>query len=279
MSLKSYVKKLIVRYKLKPKKRFGQNFLVDKGLMERMVEYAEVKSDDVVVHVGAGFGFLTEILAKKAGKVVCVELDPKLYNFLREKFYGKDNVEVVLGDFCKLNFKGLYNKVVSSPPYSEISRIFFKILEEGFEVALLLLQKEFALRLKAKPGEKDYSRLTVMAYVKCEAEFLEEVSASSFYPKPKVSSMLVKITPKKESPLIVESWSMFKQTVKVLFTQKNRKLKNALRAFSNYNGFSWIKSIIPCLPYLERRVFTLKPEEICEISNILNKKFAEKVET
>lgn len=279
MSLKFDVKQLIISCRLKPKKRFGQNFLVDKGLMERMVEYAGVKGDDVVVDVGAGFGFLTEILAKKAGKVICVELDPKLYNFLKEKFSGKDNVEVVFGDFCKLNFKGLYNKVVSSPPYSEISRIFFKILEEGFEVALLLLQKEFALRLKAKPGEKDYSRLTVMAYVKCEVEFLEEVSASSFYPKPEVSSIVVKVVPKKEPPLNIESWSMFKQTVNVLFTQRNKKLKNALRIFSNYSGFNWIKNIIPSLPYLERKVFTLKPEEICEISNIFHQKFAEKVET
>lgn len=276
MSLKFSVEKLIARYKLKPRKKFGQNFLIDKGLMERMVEYAEVKSDDVVVDVGAGFGFLTEILAKKAGKVICVELDPKLYNFLRGKFSGKDNVKVVLGDFCRLNFKGLYNKVVSSPPYSVISRIFFKILEEGFEVAVLVLQREFALRLKAKPGEKDYGRLTVMAYAKCDVEFLEEISASSFYPKPKVSSILVKVIPKKELPMSIENWNMFEQTVKVLFTQKNKKLKNALKIFSNYNGFHWIRSIIPGLPYLERRVFTLRPEEICEISNILHEKFAEK---
>jgi len=276
MSLKFSVEKLIARYKLKPRKKFGQNFLIDKGLMERMVEYAEVKSDDVVVDVGAGFGFLTEILAKKAGKVICVELDPKLYNFLRGKFSGKDNVKIVLGDFCRLNFKGLYNKVVSSPPYSAISRIFFKILEEGFEVAVLVLQKEFALRLKAKPGEKDYGRLTVMAYAKCDVEFLEEISASSFYPKPKVSSILVKVIPKKELPMSIENWNMFEQTVKVLFTQKNKKLKNALKIFSNYNGFHWIRSIIPGLPYLERRVFTLRPEEICEISNILHEKFAEK---
>ena len=233
MSLKFSVEKLIAKYKLKPRKKFGQNFLIDKGLMERMVEYAEVKSDDVVVDVGAGFGFLTEILAKKAGKVICVELDPKLYNFLRGKFSGKDNVKIVLGDFCKLNFKGLYNKVVSSPPYSAISRIFFKILEEGFEVAVLVLQKEFALRLKAKPGEKDYGRLTVMAYAKCDVEFLEEISASSFYPKPKVSSILVKVIPKKELPMNIENWNMFEQTVKVLFTQKNKKLKNALKIFSN----------------------------------------------
>ena len=276
MSLKFSVEKLIAKYKLKPRKKFGQNFLIDKGLMERMVEYAEVKSDDVVVDVGAGFGFLTEILAKKAGKVICVELDPKLYNFLRGKFSGKDNVKVVLGDFCRLNFKGLYNKVVSSPPYSVISRIFFKILEEGFEVAVLVLQREFALRLKAKPGEKDYGRLTVMAYAKCDVEFLEEISASSFYPKPKVSSILVKVIPKKELPMSIENWNMFEQTVKVLFTQKNKKLKNALKIFSNYNGFHWIRSIIPGLPYLERRVFTLRPEEICEISNILYEKFAEK---
>ena len=276
MSLKFSVEKLIARYRLKPRKKFGQNFLIDKGLMERMVEYAEVKSDDVVVDVGAGFGFLTEILAKKAGKVICVELDPKLYNFLRGKFSGKGNVKVVLGDFCKLNFKGLYNKVVSSPPYSAISRIFFKILEEGFEVAVLVLQREFALRLKAKPGEKDYGRLTVMAYAKCDVEFLEEISASSFYPKPKVSSILVKVIPKKELPMNIENWNMFEQTVKVLFTQKNKKLKNALKIFSNYNGFHWIRSIIPGLPYLERRVFTLRPEEICEISNILYEKFAEK---
>lgn len=270
MSLLNSVKKLLRIYSLKPKKIFGQSFVVDEVLLERMANYANLTGKDTVLEIGAGFGFLTEVLASKVGKVLAVEVDPKLVKILRKKFSKNSKVKIFHGDFLKLDFKGYYNKVVSSPPYSIISKIIFKLLEESFDVAILLLQKEFALRLLAKPGEKDYGRLTVMAYVKSEVEVLEEVPSIAFYPKPKVSSILVKIKPKKEPPFKVNDWKIFEETVRLLFTQKNRKLRNALKIFLKHKNFGWLNvDDFKDFPYLERRVFTLKPEEICEISNLI----------
>ncbi|RJX15983.1 ribosomal RNA small subunit methyltransferase A [Candidatus Bathyarchaeota archaeon] len=270
MSLLNSVKKLLRIYSLKPKKIFGQSFVVDEVLLEKMANYANLTEKDTVLEIGAGFGFLTEVLASKAGKVLAVEVDPKLVKILRKKFSENSKVKIFHGDFLKLDFKGYYNKVVSSPPYSTISKIIFKLLEESFDVAILLLQKEFALRLLAKPGEKDYGRLTVMAYVKSEVEVLEEVPSIAFYPKPKVSSILVKIKPKKEPPFKVNDWKIFEETVRLLFTQKNRKLRNALKIFLKHKNFGWLNvDDFKDFPYLERRVFTLKPEEICEISNLI----------
>ncbi|OYT53792.1 MAG: ribosomal RNA small subunit methyltransferase A [Candidatus Hecatellales archaeon ex4484_218] len=270
MSLLNSVKKLLRIYSLKPKKIFGQSFVVDEALLEKMANYANLTGKDTVLEIGAGFGFLTEVLASKAGKVLAVEVDPKLVKILRKKFSKNSKVKIFHGDFLKLDFKGYYNKVVSSPPYSTISKIIFKLLEESFDVAILLLQKEFALRLLAKPGEKDYGRLTVMAYVKSEVEVLEEVPSIAFYPKPKVSSILVKIKPKKEPPFKVNDWKIFEETVRLLFTQKNRKLRNALKIFLKHKNFGWLNvDDFKDFPYLERRIFTLKPEEICEISNLI----------
>ncbi|RLI06100.1 ribosomal RNA small subunit methyltransferase A [Candidatus Bathyarchaeota archaeon] len=269
MSLTNLLKKLLIEYKIKPRKRFGQSFLVDENLMKRMINYANLKEDDVVLDIGAGFGFLTELLAEKVKKVIAIEIDPKLVKFLRKKFAHTNRVEIFQGDFLKLSFKGYYNKVVSSPPYTRISDILFKLLRENFEVAVLLLQKEFALRLTAKPGEESYGRLTVMTYVQAEVELLDEVLSSAFYPQPEVSSMLVRIKPKKEPPFKIHDWNMFEETVRFLFTQKNRKLRNALQTFSKQESFKWLSKPFEGIPYLEKRVFTLKPEEICEISNII----------
>ncbi|RLI05450.1 ribosomal RNA small subunit methyltransferase A [Candidatus Bathyarchaeota archaeon] len=268
MELLKTVRRLLREYEVKPRKKLGQSFLVDKSLMERMVEYANLKKDDVVVEVGAGFGFLTEILAEKAGRVFAVEVDPKLVKILERRLKRFNNVKIIQADFLKLNLKN-FDKVVSSPPYSIISKIIFKLLNTPFKVAVLLLQKEFALRLSAKPGEKNYGRLTVMGYVKSEVEILEEVPSKAFYPEPEVSSMVVRIKPRREPPFKIEDWKIFEQTVRFLFTQKNRKLKNALQTLSKQEEFKCLRESFKDFPYLEKRVFMLKPEEFCEILNLI----------
>ena len=268
MELLKTVKVFLREYRIKPRKKLGQSFVVDRSLLERMVDYAGLGKDEVVVEIGAGFGFLTEILAEKAGKVFAVEVDPKLVGVLARRLKRFSNVKIVQEDFLRLNLEN-FDKVVSSPPYSIISKIFFKLLNTRFKVAVLLLQKEFALRLLAKPGEKNYSRLTVMSYVKSEAEVLEEVPPTCFYPKPEVSSMVVRVKPRVEPVFNIEDWKTFEQTVKFLFTQKGRKLKKALQTLSKQEEFKFLRESFKGFPYLEKRVFMLKPEEFCEISNLI----------
>jgi len=274
MSFFSYIKKALKDYGVKPKKKLGQSFVVDELVLKRMVDYANPQNHDVVLDVGSGFGFLTELLVQKAGRVVAVEIDPRLLDFLRRKFAHTSKVEIHSGDFLKLDLKGKYNKVVSSPPYSVVSKILFKILDEGFEFAILLLQKEFALRLVARPRDRDYSRLTVMVYLKAEVELLEEVPSSAFYPEPEVASVIVRIRSREEPPFKVYDWRIFEQVVQFMFTQRKKKVKNVLQKLSTMEPFNKLAKPFEGIPYLEKRVFMLKPEELGEISNAVYKQIS-----
>jgi len=269
MHLLDYTKRTLKLYGVKPTKGLGQSFLVDEHVMERMVGYANLESRDVVLEIGSGLGLLTELLAEKAGMVIAVEVDAKLLTSLREKFGRSRKVKLYSGDYLKLKIEERYSKVVSSPPYSTVSKILFKLLDEKFSLGILLLQEDFARRLVAKAGTKEYGRLTVMAYMKAEVELTDKVPSSAFYPAPKVSSVVVKVTPREENPFEVDDWTVFEQTVRFAFTQRNRKVRNALRAMSRLCSFA--KPIKPYhgIPFLERRVFTLTPEEFGELSNAL----------
>jgi 16S rRNA (adenine1518-N6/adenine1519-N6)-dimethyltransferase len=265
MQILTSTKKLLREYGVRPRKKLGQSFMVDEKLMLRMMDYAELKSTDTVLEIGAGLGFLTELLAEKAGKILAIELDRKLIKILNEKLAFNEKIEIIQGDFLKLKING-YNKVISNPPYSLSSNILFKILESPLECAVLTLQSEFAERLVANPGDESYGRLTVMAFVKSEVELMENVPRTAFFPIPEVSSKVVKIKPKKIE-LSIPNWHIFEETVRILFTQRNRKLKNALEVFGKVKKIENFKPIIQNIPFLERRVFTLTPEEFGVVAN------------
>ncbi len=195
---------------------------------------------------------------------MAVESDPRLCGYLSEKFKDWGKVDLRRGDFLKMNLKGCYNKVVSNPPYSIASPMVFKLLEESFELGVFTFQTEFAKRMVAKPGEKAYGRLSVMVYTKAEVELLEPVPPKAFYPKPQVSSWMVRIKPREKPPFQVKNWGAFEEAVRLLFTQKNRKLSKALRVVSRMRPLSLEKA-----PYLERKVFTLTPEELGEVSDAI----------
>ena len=125
-----------------------------------MISYASVTEDDVVLEVGAGLGFLTQLLSHECKRVIAVEVDPKLITILREQLHGLQNVDLTEGDILKVSVPS-FNKVVSTPPYSISSPLLFLLLERKFECAVLTFQKEFAERLAAYVGSKDYGRLTV----------------------------------------------------------------------------------------------------------------------
>jgi len=254
---------------MKPRKKLGQSFLVNEDIMKHMVEHADLKSRDTVLEIGSGFGFLTELLAERANKVMAVEIDHILTDILEKKFANKDNVKIYCGDFLKLKFEESYDKVVSNPPYSVASKILFKLLDQKFNLAVLLFQADFAKRLGAIVGTKEYGRLTVMCHVKAHVELLGYVPSTSFYPKPRVASMMVRIVPRRRKPFEVADWNLFEQTVRFMFTQRKKKVKNGLETFLKVQDFDRLAKPYPGMPFLERRVFTLTPEEFGELSDAL----------
>jgi 16S rRNA (adenine1518-N6/adenine1519-N6)-dimethyltransferase len=243
------------------KKNLGQNFLIDKEVAEREVNFAEISKDDVILEIGPGKGVITKLLASQAKKVIAIELDKNLINFL-EKSMPK-NVELINDDAVKVDFDTLpkFNKIVSNLPFKISSPITFKILNYDFDLAVLIYQKEFANRLIAIPGSKDYSRLSVGVYYKARCKILETVSKTSFKPQPKVDSCIIMLKPRKNPPFSVIEEKLFFDLIKNLFNHRRKKIKNILGEF--------YKIELDNIPYLENRVEELLPEQIGNISNVI----------
>ncbi|MBI4177782.1 MAG: ribosomal RNA small subunit methyltransferase A [Candidatus Aenigmarchaeota archaeon] len=262
------IKGLLSSVGVKPSKRLSQNFLINDAVIEAEIGFANLSGTDTVLDIGAGFGFLTEKLSGNAKKTIAVELDKRLAVYLKTRFRGNRNIEVVQGDILEL-VKGLeFDKVVANIPYEISSPLTFAILEKGFKLAIICYQKEFADRMVAKPGTKDYSRLSVMTSYFADAKILMRVPKQSFYPQPKVDSAVVSMTLKKERPYTVKDEKFFFGVVASLFQHKKQTVRNALKHSLNRlmltkEGFRKVG-----LPNgLEsRRVFTLTGQEMAKVA-------------
>jgi 16S rRNA (adenine1518-N6/adenine1519-N6)-dimethyltransferase len=271
--------KILNKYGIKLDKRKGQNYLVNREILSRIIQRAELSNQDIILEIGAGIGTLTIPLAKKAKKVFAVEQDKKIAFILnkRLKELNITNVEVIIGDATKIEFPE-FNKVISNLPYKISSPITFKILEYPFDFGILMYQHEFAERMVANPGDSNYSRLSVMMHFNADVEMLFHVSENVFFPKPKVSSAVIKLTPKNN----VNIDEFFLKVTRALFQHKRKKARNAL--MDSFHEISDIekndrKLLLSKLDQtlLDKRVFKMKPEEIVEISNELKKLIKEQI--
>ena len=260
-------KQLLRLYNFYPKKRLGQNFTVNSDALQQLVSHACLTKNDVVLEVGAGFGFLTQLLAEKSKKVIAVEVDPPLVTFLRKHLQNLDNVELIEGDFLDVSVPE-FNKVVAAPPYSISSPLLFRLLENKFDSAFLILQKEFAERLAASVGTKDYGRLTVSIYYRADVQLLELVPRTMFYPPPKVDSMILRLTPK-NPPFSVKDEPFFFDLVRVLFTQRNKKVRNSVIPFLRKHNVpkDQVTAFADSLIYSKKRVRELAPEDFGFLAN------------
>ncbi len=266
-NLLRWAKQLLRLYNFYPKKRLGQNFTVNSDILQQLISHACLTKNDVVLEVGAGFGFLTKHLAAKCKKVIAVEVDPALVTFLREHLQSLDNVELIEGDFLKVSVPN-FNKVVAAPPYSISSPLLFRLLENKFDSAFLILQKEFAERLAASVGTKDYGRLTVSIYYRADVKLLEPVPRTMFYPPPNVDSMILRLTPR-SPPFSVEDESFFFDLVRVLFTQRNKKVRNSIIPFLREHEIPKNEAtpFADSLSYSKKRVRELSPEDFGLLAN------------
>lgn len=231
---KKDLKGIMQNLKLKPNSRLGQTFLIDTDVIQDQIDFAELSDKDTVLEIGPGLGVLTNKLAELAGKVIAVEFDKKLYSYLKTNV--KNNVEVILGDAIKIDLPR-FNKIVSNIPYQISSPLIFKLIEYQFELGIIMFQSEFAQRLIGKPNTKDYSRLTVMASYYYDIEPMRNVPKTSFYPVPKVDSVIMKLCPKaaKETPM---NEPIFFQLVKIIFNERRKIIKNSiLNQYSEIDHF------------------------------------------
>ena len=273
MNLQEETRRILRINRIVPRKRLGQSFLVDAEAMKEMISYAYLSKKDAVLEIGAGLGFLTEQLAEKAGRVIAVEVDSRLARVLRERLRNRANVSLAEGDILKLNLQE-FQKVVSTPPYSISSPLLFWLLERKFELAVLAFQEEFAQRLVAQVGSGDYGRLTVAVYCRAEVELLDLIPKDRFWPSPDVDSRIVRLKPKKP-PFKIDDEAFFYEVVRVIFAQKNKKLRNAIMPLLGKLGVPKTEALrmADTLPFHNRRPRELAPEEIGLLANEAAKLF------
>jgi 16S rRNA (adenine1518-N6/adenine1519-N6)-dimethyltransferase len=254
-------------------RKAGQHIMIDQAVLERMTDYAELSKSDTVLEIGAGVGNLTSLLAERAGRVVAIEKDPRLFSLAKERLAEYENVELYCADFVKMRELPRFDKVVSNLPFQISSEATFKILERGLNLGVLTYQTEFAKRLVAKPGSEDYSRLTVAVRMRAEVELLEEIPPSSFFPPPKVSATIVRLRRTVFQPE-PKDWRTFEKVLRALFQHRRQKVRNALLHSPHlWPGRSKVerRDLLENLPLelAEKKVFELTPEEIVRLSDLL----------
>ena len=265
-------KKILQKYNIRLDKNKSQNYLIDSNKVNFILEHANIQNDETILEIGAGIGTLTIPMAKKAKKVIAIEKDPIICDVLRQRIIKEklSNVEILNEDALKIDFPD-FDKTVSNLPYQISSPITFKLLEYPFKKAILMYQKEFAKRMQAEVGTKDYSRITVALYFKADCKIINIVKPSCFIPQPKIDSAIIELTPK---PIQVEN-ELFSSVIRALFQHKNKKAKKALieSAHELNSDKKTMKSLLSNVEndLFEEKVFLLKPEEILEISDVMVK--------
>lgn len=276
------IKSVMNRHGVTFKKSLGQNFLIDPTVCPQMVEEAVFGSDNVgVIEIGAGVGVLTKELLEVAQKVVCVELDERLFPVLNETLQGYDNLTLVHGDILKIdlqrlieeNFKGMDVVVCANLPYYITSPVIMRLLEEELPInkIIVMVQKEAGERLTADVGTRDAGAVTVAVKYYAEAEKVLDVDRSSFMPSPNVDSCVISLDLTRRGNYNIDNKDLFFQMVKAAFGQRRKTVLNSLS-----NGMGIDKATIT--KALENAGFeptvraeTLTMDELSTLSNEINK--------
>lgn len=240
-----------------------QHFLIDEHILERIIEYGKLTAADTVLEIGAGYGNLTAKLAKRAGKVIAIEIDPELAFSIKKG----ENIELIMGDALREEIPH-FNKVISNLPYSISSPVTFILLQHEFELGILMYQHEFAKRLVAMPGSKDYGRLSIAVQYRARVDILEVVSRYAFSTPPEVDSAIVRVIPR-PPPYEVRDVDFYMKFITAAFSQRRKKLKNAILNNATMLGIN--EDALKKLPQdiIEQRAETLSPEELAELSDLL----------
>ena len=225
------IKGLFKKYSVQPIKKLGQHFLVNKKVLEKIIESANLQPNDIIFEIGPGIGVLTQELVKKTRKVIAIEKDPKMIEILKEVLNDFNNVEIVQGDILKINprywlpITGYY-KVVANLPYYIVSPVIRKFLESKYppKEMILMVQKEVAQRICSKPPDMNLLAVSVQFYSK--PEIIAFVSKKSFWPQPKVDSAIIKITVNRKQ--LIVNRNLFFKVVKASFSQPRKQILNNL---------------------------------------------------
>ncbi|MDD3766113.1 MAG: 16S rRNA (adenine(1518)-N(6)/adenine(1519)-N(6))-dimethyltransferase RsmA [Eubacteriales bacterium] len=232
------VKKIMSKGGFRFKKSLGQNFLIDEDVLAKTIEASEVTKEIGVIEIGPGIGTLTQALSEKAGKVVAIELDREIAAYLKKAFVAYGNVEIIQGDALKMDleevieqhFANMPTVVVANLPYYITTPLIMKFLEDTPKIdsVTVMIQKEVADRMVAKPSTSEYGALSVAVQYYSTPKIITTVSPQSFMPPPKVTSAVIRLDIKNHTRPFVKNEKKFFKVVKAAFSQKRKTLANSL---------------------------------------------------
>ncbi len=236
--LPKVTKEIIRKYGFRFSKSLGQNFLVDKNIVKKIIVAAEITREDLIIEIGPGIGTLTQFLAEQAKRVIAIEIDKNLLPILKETLSEYNNVKVIHDDVLKVNFSQLIEeeyknqsiKVIANLPYYVTTPIVMRFLEEKVPIhsMVLMVQKEVADRMRAIPGTKDYGALSIAVQYYCDVDIVTRVPKTVFIPQPNVGSAVIKLTLLLEPRVHAKDEKLLFDIVKAAFGQRRKILLNAL---------------------------------------------------
>ena len=274
---------VLQKYGFNFQKKFGQNFLINTGILEEIIEAAEITKEDFVLEIGPGIGTMTQYLCENAREVVAVEIDKNLIPILADTLSAYDNVEVINEDILKVDIKTLAEeknvgkpiKVVANLPYYITTPIIMGLFESHVPInsITIMVQKEVADRMQEGPGSKEYGALSLAVQYYAHPEIVVNVPPSCFMPQPKVGSAVIRITRHEQAPVDVENEKLMFQLIRASFNQRRKTLANGL---NNFPGLNVSKEVIQqCIEELGVPV-TVRGEalslaQFAKLSNIIGR--------
>lgn len=275
------IKDIRDRYGFKFSKSLGQNFLIDKNIIDKIIDGAGIGADDTVIEIGPGIGVITAEAAKRAKKVIAVEIDRSLIPILEETLSEFDNVTILNRDVLKVDISELTAgecpqniKIMGNLPYYITTPIIMKLLEEQVKAdsITVMMQKEVADRIKASPGSKAYGALSVTVQYYCSVEKVADVPKGVFIPQPKVDSTVLKLNLRNEKPVKPADEKVFFNCVKAAFSQRRKTLLNSMQTLQGVSK-ELIREVLEASGIqTNRRAETLTIEEFAKIANEVDKR-------
>ena len=273
---------VIKKYEFCFQKKFGQNFLIDGHVLDKIIAGAGVTKDDMVLEIGPGIGTMTQYLAEAAGKVVAVEIDRNLLPILQETLADYDNVKVIHADVLSLDLEKLVQeenggrpiKVVANLPYYITTPIIMALFEQHVPLAnvTVMVQKEVAARMKSGPGSKDYGALSLAVQYYAEPYIVANVPCNCFMPRPNVDSAVIKLERYKEPPVKADNEKLMFGIIRASFNQRRKTMTNSVCGCAELGitKEKLIEALEKCnlSPTVRGEALTL--EQFAKLSNILN---------
>ena len=278
-----YTIEVLQKYHFVFQKRFGQNFLIDEHVLEKIIESSGITKDDFILEIGPGIGTMTQYLAEAAREVAAVEIDSSLIPILKDTLKDWDNVSVINNDILKTDIKKIADeknggkpvKVVANLPYYITTPIIMGLFEKNVPVdsITVMVQKEVADRMQVGPGTKDYGALSLAVQYYAKPEIVANVPPNCFMPRPKVGSAVIRLERYEQPPVQVKDEKLMFRLIRASFNQRRKTLQNGIK---NFGGLNFSKEqVAQALEEMELpasvRGEALTLEQFAQLSNILDR--------